>query len=79
MLALCVHRLDLHRHTRLLAFLSRSRQVFFIRHGESRWNEAQAKRDVLQMVSHVDHPLNEQGFRQARAPRKCPPPCAPFR
>lgn len=39
-------------------------QVFFIRHGESRWNEAQAKRDVLQMVSHVDHPLNEHGFQQ---------------
>lgn len=44
--------------------LCRVRQVFFIRHGESRWNEAQAKRDVFQMVSHVDHPLNEHGYRQ---------------
>ena len=27
--------------------------VFFVRHGESKWNEAQAKRDVLEMVSQV--------------------------
>ena len=27
------------------------KQVFFVRHGESRWNEAQAKKDVLHMVS----------------------------
>ena len=40
-------------------------QVFFVRHGESRWNEAQRRKDVLQMVSHVDHPLNETGYRQA--------------
>jgi len=39
--------------------------VFFVRHGESKWNEAQAKRDVLEMVSQVDHPLNEKGYKQA--------------
>jgi len=39
--------------------------VSFIRHGESRWNEAQAKKNVMEMVSHVDHPLNETGYAQA--------------
>ena len=38
--------------------------VSFIRHGESRWNEAQAKKNVMEMVSHVDHPLNETGYAQ---------------
>ena len=42
------------------------KQVFFIRHGESRWNEAQRRKDVLEMVSHVDHPLSDTGFEQAR-------------
>ena len=36
----------------------------FMPHGESRWNEAQAKKNVMEMVSHVDHPLNETGYAQ---------------
>ena len=43
------------------------KQVFFVRHGESRWNEAQAKKDVRGLLSQVDHPLNEVGYQQARA------------
>ena len=42
-----------------------NKRVFFVRHGESRWNEAQRKKDVLEMVSHVDHPLNQTGYMQA--------------
>jgi len=38
-----------------------------VRHGESQWNEAQAKKDVRGLLSQVDHPLNEVGFQQARA------------
>ena len=41
------------------------KQVFFIRHGESRWNEAQAKKNLAEMAMHVDHPLNETGYAQA--------------
>ena len=32
------------------------KQVFFVRHGESRWNEAQRRKDVLEMMSHVGMP-----------------------
>ena len=60
-----------HRSSLLLARVKpsgqTSKQVFFVRHGESRWNEAQAKGQVIQMLSTVDHPLNATGYAQATA------------
>jgi len=41
--------------------------VYLIRHGQSRWNEAQKKRDVVGLVRRIDHQLTEAGVRQARA------------
>ena len=40
-------------------------RVFFVRHGESRWNAAKRGHNVYKMVREHDHPLNEQGYRQA--------------
>jgi broad specificity phosphatase PhoE len=45
----------------------RTKTIFFVRHGESVWNRAQAKLDVLALVSDVDHPLNLKGRVQAEA------------
>ena len=39
--------------------------VFFVRHGESKWNAAKRSMNVYQMVKDHDHPLNEAGYRQA--------------
>lgn len=39
--------------------------VYLVRHGESVWNAAQADKNVVAMLSEVDHPLNETGRRQA--------------
>eukprot|EP00300_Choanocystis_sp_HF-7_P003159 c12383_g1_i1.p1 GENE.c12383_g1_i1~~c12383_g1_i1.p1 ORF type:complete len:421 (-),score=9.00 c12383_g1_i1:14-1276(-) len=39
--------------------------IFIIRHGESAWNEAQEGKDIVGMVSQVDHPLNDLGCNQA--------------
>ena len=39
--------------------------IYLIRHGESVWNAAQANRDVVGMLSAVDHPLNANGRAQA--------------
>eukprot|EP01065_Artemidia_motanka_P006003 TRINITY_DN1291_c0_g2_i1.p1 TRINITY_DN1291_c0_g2~~TRINITY_DN1291_c0_g2_i1.p1 ORF type:complete len:954 (+),score=225.97 TRINITY_DN1291_c0_g2_i1:53-2914(+) len=39
--------------------------VFFVRHGESVWNRAQAQRNVVTMMSSTDHPLNDEGKSQA--------------
>ena len=39
--------------------------VYLVRHGESVWNAAQANKDVVAMLSAVDHPLNETGRSQA--------------
>jgi len=39
--------------------------IYMVRHGESVWNEAQADKDVVAMLSDVDHPLNEVGRAQA--------------
>eukprot|EP01006_Ploeotia_vitrea_P046375 TRINITY_DN67022_c10_g2_i1.p1 TRINITY_DN67022_c10_g2~~TRINITY_DN67022_c10_g2_i1.p1 ORF type:complete len:403 (+),score=22.71 TRINITY_DN67022_c10_g2_i1:68-1210(+) len=41
--------------------------VFFIRHGESKWNKAQKDHNVKAMLSAKDHPLNEVGIAQANA------------
>ena len=40
------------------------RTIFFIRHGESMWNEATEKGKISQIVGH-DHPLNLEGIEQA--------------
>eukprot|EP00013_Stygamoeba_regulata_P027698 CAMPEP_0177658384 /NCGR_PEP_ID=MMETSP0447-20121125/16772_1 /TAXON_ID=0 /ORGANISM="Stygamoeba regulata, Strain BSH-02190019" /LENGTH=557 /DNA_ID=CAMNT_0019162967 /DNA_START=76 /DNA_END=1749 /DNA_ORIENTATION=+ len=40
--------------------------VFFIRHGESKWNKAQEDRDLKTMSTMTDHPLNEVGIQQAK-------------
>jgi len=41
------------------------KRVFFIRHAESKWNQAQANRDIVGMVKQRDHPLNRTGIQQA--------------
>lgn len=41
--------------------------VYLVRHGQSRWNEAQKRRDVVGLVRGVDHQLTGIGVRQARA------------
>ena len=43
-----------------------TKRVFFVRHGESQWNRAQRRHNILAMVSAVDHPLTSQGAEQAR-------------
>ena len=45
------------------------RTIFLIRHGESKWNEAVKEKNVAAMAHH-DHPLNEEGIRQAEALNK---------
>lgn len=41
------------------------RVVFFVRHGESTWNEAQDRLDVGAMIHTTNHPLSRQGREQA--------------
>lgn len=41
------------------------KQIFFVRHGESKWNAAKKAKNVYAMVREHDHPLNEEGYRQA--------------
>lgn len=41
--------------------------VYLVRHGESVWNAAQASKDVVAMLSAVDHPLNDTGRSQAES------------
>jgi len=45
----------------------RHKTVFFIRHGESVWNEAQSNLDLGTMFSQTDHGLNQTGLMQAIA------------
>jgi broad specificity phosphatase PhoE len=42
-----------------------TKTIFCIRHGESYWNEAQEKADLIGMYERRDHPLNEIGMEQA--------------
>ena len=46
-----------------------TRHVFFLRHGESKWNRAQSNLDLKGMWSTVDHPLNDTGRDQAASLR----------
>eukprot|EP00009_Paramoeba_aestuarina_P004780 CAMPEP_0201508488 /NCGR_PEP_ID=MMETSP0161_2-20130828/1848_1 /ASSEMBLY_ACC=CAM_ASM_000251 /TAXON_ID=180227 /ORGANISM="Neoparamoeba aestuarina, Strain SoJaBio B1-5/56/2" /LENGTH=568 /DNA_ID=CAMNT_0047903177 /DNA_START=53 /DNA_END=1756 /DNA_ORIENTATION=+ len=39
--------------------------IYFIRHGQSVWNKAQADKDARGMMSQVDHPLDQTGVNQA--------------
>eukprot|EP01126_Amoeba_proteus_P006846 TRINITY_DN1240_c0_g1_i6.p1 TRINITY_DN1240_c0_g1~~TRINITY_DN1240_c0_g1_i6.p1 ORF type:complete len:340 (-),score=57.21 TRINITY_DN1240_c0_g1_i6:114-1133(-) len=41
------------------------RHIFFIRHGESVWNEAQREGNIKKILS-FDHPLNSTGIQQAQ-------------
>mmetsp|Transcript_40011 Transcript_40011/g.101622 ORF Transcript_40011/g.101622 Transcript_40011/m.101622 type:complete len:609 (+) Transcript_40011:132-1958(+) len=45
--------------------IAHKRTVFFVRHAESVWNEAQSKAQVHKMVSETDHGLSAAGGRQA--------------
>ena len=40
--------------------------MYFLRHGESEWNKAQANMDVVAMASAVDHPLDPVGISQCQ-------------
>lgn len=40
--------------------------MYFLRHGESEWNKAQAHFDAIGMLSDVDHPLDETGVKQCQ-------------
>ena len=39
--------------------------VYFLRHGESQWNEAQANRNPVKMFGKFDHALTAEGLEQA--------------
>ncbi len=39
--------------------------LFFIRHGESRWNEAMRTKDVKEIITRVDHSLTREGIENA--------------
>eukprot|EP00298_Acanthocystis_sp_HF-20_P015701 c21231_g3_i2.p1 GENE.c21231_g3_i2~~c21231_g3_i2.p1 ORF type:complete len:411 (+),score=168.36 c21231_g3_i2:49-1233(+) len=41
------------------------KKLFFVRHGESKWNKAQADMDVSAMLSETDHALDDEGVNQA--------------
>ena len=43
--------------------------LYIVRHGESVWNKAQAEKDVATMLSTTDHPLNDEGRKQAEGLR----------
>lgn len=43
--------------------------LFFVRHAESRWNEAQAAHDIVAMFKETDHGISENGRQQAEALR----------
>ena len=43
----------------------RSKRIFFVRHGESAWNEAQREMQLAKMIR-FDHPLNARGVQQAQ-------------
>jgi hypothetical protein len=45
----------------------RKQRVFVIRHGESKWNDAQDKHDLKGMLKQVDHELDATGIDQVRA------------
>lgn len=68
---LCIHQWT--PPTEVCTLLNRSslshqrdvKHVFFIRHGESVWNEAQKDVNVGKMMNY-DHPLNKEGIRQAQ-------------
>jgi hypothetical protein len=45
--------------------------VFFIRHGESTWNDAQASHNVVNMIKEYDHGLSEVGKLQATCLAEC--------
>eukprot|EP00930_Biecheleria_cincta_P083984 TRINITY_DN73484_c0_g1_i1.p1 TRINITY_DN73484_c0_g1~~TRINITY_DN73484_c0_g1_i1.p1 ORF type:complete len:483 (+),score=63.27 TRINITY_DN73484_c0_g1_i1:54-1502(+) len=42
-----------------------SKWIFLIRHGESKWNQAQANKNVLGLLEQVDHGLSVAGLDQA--------------
>ncbi|KAK3235962.1 hypothetical protein CYMTET_53871 [Cymbomonas tetramitiformis] len=42
------------------------KRVYVIRHGESKWNEAQESNNLVDMLKTVDHSLNEVGVQQAQ-------------
>lgn len=46
------------------------RTVFFVRHGESLWNKAQARMRLDEMARTTDHPLSVEGRAQAEALRR---------
>lgn len=52
---------------RLLANSPQRKRLYVIRHGESEWNKGQSEANLVAMYSQVDHPLSEEGRRQAEA------------
>eukprot|EP00041_Stephanoeca_diplocostata_P012619 m.211237 g.211237 ORF g.211237 m.211237 type:complete len:444 (-) comp19025_c0_seq1:489-1820(-) len=46
--------------------VSEQRTFFLIRHGESKWNKAQSKRDVKGLVQQHDHELTSDGIKDAK-------------
>jgi broad specificity phosphatase PhoE len=43
------------------------KEIFVIRHGESKWNDSQAEKNIKGMVSQYDHELTAQGIEQAES------------
>ncbi|KAL1520503.1 hypothetical protein AB1Y20_022082 [Prymnesium parvum] len=43
----------------------RRKRLFLVRHGESFWNSAQSRMDVVPLLTQIDHPLTLTGYHQA--------------
>mmetsp|Transcript_17939 Transcript_17939/g.38790 ORF Transcript_17939/g.38790 Transcript_17939/m.38790 type:complete len:385 (-) Transcript_17939:510-1664(-) len=43
------------------------KQLFIVRHAQSKWNAAQKSRDVRTLLAYRDHPLTQRGCDQAEA------------
>lgn len=61
--------------SRLFGTKNEHKTVFFIRHGQSVWNKAQAGGNIIKMLGDTDHPLSEEGCRQAEALRQAISDC----
>ncbi|KAL1515006.1 hypothetical protein AB1Y20_004077 [Prymnesium parvum] len=49
----------------VLKWPSRRKRLFFVRHGESKWNAAKREKNLYNLVREHDHPLTDVGYRQA--------------
>ena len=49
----------------VLAWGSLRKKLFFVRHGESKWNAAKREKNLVGLLREHDHALTEVGYQQA--------------